>query len=259
MCLPFYWLLSIHEGSTESEGPRTQSARFSEHWKLPLLSAPSLAADTWEGCALIRTWRHFTWGRGKSEVYFCERFAGVKEARTVFNCSCPHVTYLKLLFPFKDIISSCHQVHFPRKANLLKRLKLYGAFPLMPEQLFLWLLVLPLPFLPEKSKHKYYKLILLATSETNDLRSLVLVLFLCVLAKLLMQNKLLPSFPVERETRTNPGRFFFQRYYCPCSHPPGTQSTIELGRGSGWKNGGVVEPLKQGVTGKLMAWSSGGL
>lgn len=49
-------------------------------------------------------------------------------------------------------------------------LKLCGAFPPMPEQLFLWFPVLPLPFLPEKHKHKYYKLILLATVETNVLR-----------------------------------------------------------------------------------------
>lgn len=47
----------------------------------------------------------------------------------------------------------------------------------MPEHLFLWLPVLPQPFLPEKHKHKYYKLILLATA----LRGVVLLLPLCML------------------------------------------------------------------------------
>lgn len=106
LCAPFsvdFW--ASMKGALSQKG---QSVRFSERWKLSLLSALSLAAGTWEHCALICIWRHFTWGRGRSEVYFCEHFAGVNEARTVFNCSCPHVTYLKLFFPFKDIISSCH-------------------------------------------------------------------------------------------------------------------------------------------------------
>lgn len=109
-----------------------------------------------------------------SEVYFCEHFAGVSKARTVLNCSCSHYTYLKLLFPFKGIISSCHQIHFPREANLLIRLKLYGAFSLLPEYVFLWLPVLPLAF-SFWPKHRYYQFTLLTANETNDVRGIAFV------------------------------------------------------------------------------------
>lgn len=184
-------------------------------------------------------------------MYFCEHFAGVNEARTVFNCSCPHVTYLKLLFLFKDIISSCHWVHFPRKANLLKRLKLHDAFSLIPEQLFLLLPVLPLPFLPGKrTKHKYFKLVLLATNEMNNLRRLYWFYFCaCQWRKAVDPKRVVTIFSsTEGNLDLSKEDFLSQVLLSPWP-----QSNIKLGRGSGWKNGLAVQPLKQRVTVKLMA------
>lgn len=100
----FYWLLSVL--SQKGQIPKVWGFPSTGNCLCSLLWV--LAAGKWERCALICIRRHFTWGKGKSKVCFCEHFAGVNEARTVFNCSCAHVTYLKLLFPFKDLTSSCH-------------------------------------------------------------------------------------------------------------------------------------------------------
>lgn len=74
----------------------------------------------------------------------------------------------------------------------------------MPEQLFLWLPVLPLPFLSEKNKHKYYKLLLLATNETNDLWRVVLLSFLCALVREAVNAKKVVTIFPSTEAKQKP-------------------------------------------------------